>query len=258
MSTALSTIITNAQSNWPSGFHDAELTTAVLVRYANDIQREICRTYNFDWMKQTVRRSTVNETQRYAVPVAGDTDWTELLGPSATVLRFKRDIDLWLMNSQSYRVPLTKVHKSILEDKAKLVKVTGKGIPEYFTVEQGKIWLYKIPDHSYNSSSAWTMNLEFFGYLADLASGGSNVITNNHPLVLEYGITARGYAFAKDWEAANYWRGKAQEIFAEMIEEDKDLQLTGQEEGFYPSDADAIGGGEPATGFLQNTDWYSG
>ncbi len=256
MSTALSTIITQARTNWPSDFHSSELTDAVLLRYANDIQREICRSYNFDWMKQTVRRNTADETQTYSLPVAGDSSWTEQLS-GATVLRFKRDIDLWLINSQNYRVPLTKVHKSILEDKLYLAKVTGKGIPAYFTIEQGRIWLYKKPDHSLNNSTAWSMNLEFFGYLADLIAGGNNVITNEHPLILEYGITARGYAFAKDWEAVDKWMAKAKEIFGQMVNEDLELQLTGQEEGMHPSDADSIGGREAGIGFLQDTSWYN-
>lgn len=255
MSTALSTIVTQAQSNFPSGFHADDLTTTVLTRYANDLQRELCRAHNFAWMKQEVTRDTADETQKYTLPTAGDTDWTDIL--ETTVLRFKRDISLELINSQEYRVPLIKLHKQILEDKKILAKETGKGTPRYYDVDQDRIWLYKIPKHVYNSGEAWTMNFEFFGYLADLAAGGNNVLTNKHPLVLEYGITARGFAFAKDWTAFAKWKQFALDIFAQMIDEDIDLQLSGQEEGFFPAPADSIGGGDVYRGFLQGTSWYT-
>lgn len=255
MSTALSTIVTQAQSNFPSGFHSDTLTTTVLTRYANDLQRELCRVHNFAFMKQEVTRSTNDETQKYTLPTAGDTDWTDIL--AAAVLRFKRDISLELINSQSYRIPLTKLHKQILEDKKILAKETGTGTPRYYDVDQKRIWLYKIPKHSYNSDEAWTMNFEFFGYLADLASGGNNDLTNYHPLVLEYGITARGFAFAKDWTAFAKWKQLALDIFSQMVDEDLDLQLSGIEEGFFPDPADSIGGGDPYRGFLQGTSWYT-
>lgn len=260
MSTLLSTIVAQVQSNFPSGYHSADLTTTVLTRYANEVQREICRAHNFAFMKQEVTRNTSDETQTYVLPTADDSDWTEVLADS-TVLRFKRDISLELINSQGYRVNphgkgIVKLHKQILEDKKILLKEEGKGIPSYYDVDQDRIWLYKIPDHSFNADSAWTMNFEFFGYLADLASGGNNVLTNKHPLILEYGITARGFIFGKDWTAAEKWKDMARIIFGQMFEEDTDLQLSGQEEGFFPSPADSIGGGDVYKGFLQGTEWY--
>jgi len=206
-------------------------------------------------MKQEVTRDTSDETQKYTLPTAGDENWTEVLS-EATILRFKRDISLELINSQSYRVPLIKLHKQILEDKKVLAKETGTGTPRYYDVDQDRIWLYKIPKHSYNADTAWTMNFEFFGYLADLAAGGNNVLTNKHPLILEYGITARGYIFAKDWTAAEKWKEMARIIFGQMLEEDLDLQLSGQEEGLFPSPENAVGGGDVYKGFLQGTSWY--
>jgi len=258
MSTLLSTIVTQAQANFPSGFHEDDLTATVLTRYANDLQRELCRAHNFAFMKQEVTRDTGDETQKYTVPTAeaSGTTWTEVIAGS-TILRFKRDISLELINSQEYRVPLIKLHKQILEDKKILAKETGKGIPRYYDVDQDRIWLYKIPDHSFNANVAWTMNLEFFGYLADLAAEGNNVLTNKHSLVLEYGITARGFAFAKDWTSFNRWKQLALDIFSQMIEEDTDLQLSGMEEGMFPSPADSIGGGDVYKGFLQGTSWYT-
>jgi len=255
MTTALSAIVTQAQSNFPSGFHSAELTTTVLTRYANDVQGQICLAHNFAFMKQEVTRSTDDETQKYSLPTAGDSNWTDVL--EGTVLRFKRDISLELINSQSYRVPLTKLHKQILEDKKVLAKETGNGIPQYYDVDQNRIWLYKIPKHSYNSGEAWTMNFEFYGYLADLASGGNNVITNKYQLVLEFGITAKGYAWAKDWESYEKWVQLARDVFAAMVNEDLELQLSGQEEGFFPDPANSVGGGDPYKGFLQGTEWYT-
>jgi len=209
-------------------------------------------------MKQEVTRSTVDETQKYSVPTAeaSGTTWTEVIAGS-TILRFKRDISLELINSQSYRVPLIKLHKQLLEDKKVLAKETGKGIPRFYDIDQQRIWLYKIPEHTYNAGSAWTMNFEFFGYLADLATGDSNELTDNHNLILEYGATARGFAFGKDWREADRWTQMAQDIFLQMVDEDTDLQLSGQEEGMFPDPANSVGGGDPYKGFLQGTDWYT-
>lgn len=258
MSTTLTTIRDRVKENWPAEFHATELTNAVITRYLNSVQRELCRAHNFAFMKQEVTRLTVDETQKYTLPTAGDANWTEVL-TGATVLRFKRDISLELINSQSYRVPLIKLHKQLLEDKKVLAKETGKGIPQYYDVDQKRIWLYKIPDHDYNDNTAWTMNFEFYGFLADVAddSSDNNELTNNHPLILEYGATARGFAFAQDWVAYAKWLNLAQEIFLIMLEEDTELQLSGQEEGFFPDPAQAVGGGDPYKGFLQGTDWYT-
>jgi len=148
-------------------------------------------------------------------------------------------------------------HKQILEDKRILAKETGEGIPRYYDVDQSLIWLYKIPKHSYNASTAWSMNFEFFGYLADLGTGDNNELTDNHNLVLEYGATALGYVFGKDFKAADRWEQMAQDIFNQMIEEDTDLQLSGQEEGLFPDPAQSVGGGDPYKGFLQGVDWYT-
>ena len=258
MATLASTILARIVTNWPTGYHSTDLTAAVRLRHLNEVQRQLCRAHNFAFMKQEVTRSTADETQKYSVPTAeaSGTTWTEVIAGS-TILRFKRDISLELINSQSYRIPLIKLHKQLLEDKKILAKETGKGIPAYYDVDQQRIWLYKLPDHSFNADTAWTMNLEFFGYLADLATGGSNELTDNHNLLLEYAATARGYIFGKDWEEANRWKTMGQEIFVQMVEEDIDLQLSGQEEGFFPDPAQAIGGGDPYKGFLQGTDWYT-
>jgi hypothetical protein len=209
-------------------------------------------------MKQEVTRPTADETQKYSLPIdeASGTTWTEVLD-GAKILRFKRDISLELINSQSYRVPLIKLHKQLLEDKKILAKETGKGTPRYYDVDQSRIWLYQIPDHNYNAGSAWTMNFEFFGYLADLATGDSNELTDNHNLLLEYTATARGFVFGRDWAAVEKWKQMAQDIFAAMVDEDLDLQLSGQEEGFFPDSADSIGGGDVYKGFLQGTSWYT-
>ncbi len=258
MSTTASTILARIVTNWPSGYHSTDLTPAVRLRHLNEVQRRACRAYNFAFMKQEVTRSTADETQKYSLPTdeTSGATWTEVLN-GARILRFKKDISLELINSQEYRVPLIKLHKQLLEDKRILAKETGKGTPRYYDIDQNRIWLYQIPDHSYNAETAWTMNFEFFGYLADLVTGGSNELTDNHNLLLEYAATARGLVFGKDWAAVEKWKQMAQDIFAAMVDEDLDLQLSGQEEGFFPAPADSIGGGDVHRGFLQGTEWYT-
>lgn len=261
MSTTIATIIDHVQANLPTGYHSDDLTDAVLARYINNIQEQLCRAHNFAFMKQEVTRSTSDETQTYSLPTAGDSDWTRVAGGgSSTVLRFKRDISLELINSQSYRVPLIKLHKQLLEDKKILAKETGTGIPQYYDVDQNLIWLYKKPKHSYNADSAWTMNFEFYGYLTDVSDDGSdhNEVTDNHDLLLEYGATSSCFVYGKNWTEADKWKQMASDIFLQMLDEDTDLQLSGIEEGMFPADAQSIGGGSPYKGFLQGVDWYVG
>lgn len=255
--TTLSTLRASVLANWPTDYHSDVLDAGKRDLYINEVQREVCRAHNLSFMKQEVTRSTADETQTYSVPVAGDSNWTRVAGPS-TVLRFKRDISLELINSQSYRVPLIKLHKQLLEDKKVLAKETGKGIPRYYDIDQELIWLYKIPEHDFNAGSAWTMNFEFYGYLANLSGDSDhNALTDRHPLILEYGATAKGFAYGKDWAEHAKWKKMAADIFLQMVNEDLDLQLSGQEEGFFPDPADSIGGGDPYKGFLQGTDFYT-
>ena len=246
----LSELRTIIQANWPSGFHSDDLTDAKVNTLINNAQRWVCRgsiiagdlvlNHNFSFLKQEVTRSTADQTQTYSLPTAGDTDWVTV--PSGgTVRKFKSDDTCELINSEDYRIPLIKQIKRNMEEKQEFLNTVGYGIPTYYVIDGGYVGLYRIPDHSYNSDTAYTINLEFYGYLADLsADADTNALTADFPDVLEYHATAAGFRFGFDVEHAEYYERKAKERLIEMITADQDEMFSGLEEGMSPPDDQSL------------------
>ncbi len=247
----LSALLTIIQANLPTNFHSTELTTAKLTEFINKSQLWVCRgslflpggivlNHNFSFLKQEVTRPTVDETQRYSLPVAGDTDWITV--PSGgTVQKYKADYTCDLINSESYHSPLTKSLKKTLEEKDELRNALGYGIPKYYCIDGSFLWLYRIPAHGYNGDNAWTINLEFYSYLTDLSGDDdSNVLTDDYSDVLEWKATAAAFRFGFDIEQAEYYEGKAKEELARMISEDADRVLGALEEGLFPTEGQSL------------------
>lgn len=247
----LSALRTKIQANWTTGYHSTDLTTAKVNSFINDAQRWVCKgsiilpgilfNHNFSFLKQEVTRSTTTQIQTYSLPVASDSNWA-IVPANGTVRRFKAEANSCeLINSESYRLPLIKQFKNNLEQKREFRNTLGYGIPSYYCIDGDYLWLYQIPDHSFNSDTAFTINFEFYGYLADLsADDDSNVLTNNFPDVLELKATALGFRFGFDPEKAEYFEGKAKEKLAEMISEDQQRTLTGLEEGMQPDEGQSL------------------
>ncbi len=246
----LSVLSAIIQSNWPTGFHSAELTSAKRTTLINNAQRWVCKgsiilpgvllNHNFSWTKQEVTRSTTTQTQTYSLPTAGDSDWATV-PTNGTVRRFKADSTCELINSDSYRSFLIKQLKKNMEEKTEFRNTIGYGIPTYYCIDRDYLWLYRIPDHAYNGDTAWTINLEFWGYLADLSNDDdNNVLTDDFPDVLEYHATAAGFRFGFDIEQAEYFEGKAKERLAEMISADQQLTLGALEEGMTPDEGQSL------------------
>jgi len=240
----LSVLRTNVQGNWPIGYHSTELTSAKVTGFINDAQKWVCRgnlvlpsgqviSHNFSFLEQEVTRSTTTQQQKYSLPTAGSTDWTEVA--SGTVRRFKSEITCEIINSENYRLPLERRFKTHIENDSEFANTLGYGIPSVYCITQEYLWLYKIPDHDYNNSTAFTINFEFYGYLPPLVEDtDSNVLTNNFDEVLEYRATAMGFRFGYDADKAEYFEAKAKERLYEMIREDEDRKLTGIETGLEP------------------------
>jgi hypothetical protein len=253
---------TAVQNNWPSGLAtDLGITVVnggILDGWLNDMQRRTCRTFNFSWMKQQVYRSTTTLTDKYALPTAEDSNWTDV--DAATVKRFKNEVSCWLKNYNDYRKQLLRRFKTSIEEDGYFDNTVGYGIPTCYYVDADYLKLFKLPDHSYNNDEAFVIYLLFYGYLADLSDSNiSNIITANFPELLEYGATAMGFRFANDIEMSDYWMAQAKEIFTEMVQADQIAEHAGVEEGMQPAFGQALGGQarEPAR-FWQSTDWYNG
>lgn len=228
----LSEIRTDVQSNWPSGFHSSDLDSNKIDEFINKIQREVCRVHNFTWMEKEIEADTVDEQRRYAVPDGTGTTW-----------KYKDEISCELMDYNNYRKPLQKLFKKSIEENRLFKDTTAKGTPTHYCVRAGYIELWKLPDHAANNDTAFTINFEFYGYLADLSDDtDTNEITNQYPLVLEYGATALGFRFGLDIEMAEYYESKAAGILVEMIKEDNSRKFSSIEEGMRPARGQSIGG----------------
>lgn len=196
-------------------------------------------------MEMEVTRSTVDEQRKYGLPSAGDANWTDV--NSGTVRKFKTEIEngVELLDSNSYRKPLTKIFKSEIKNRREFKDTTASGTPTHYCMEEENLELWKLPDHSYNNDSAWTIYLAYYGYLADLSGDtDTNAITNQYPEVLEYYATALGFRFGLDAEMEQYWLSRAAQVLSEMIQEDNDKKLSTIEEGMRPASGQSIGGDE--------------
>ena len=240
---ALSDIRSDVQDNWPDNYHSDDLDDDKTDEYINLAQRWVCRTHNFTWMEQECTRDTVDSQRQYNTPTAADASWTDV--NSGTVRKFKTEIEngCELLDADSYRKELTKAFKSDLKHKSIFKNTAAKGRPTYYCIEQGYIELWKLPDHTYNASTAWTIYLAFYGYLADMTSDtDTNAITDDYPEVLEYYATALGYRFGGDADMEQYWLDRAAQVLAEMIAEDVERKLSTIEEGIRPARGQSLGG----------------
>lgn len=245
---ALSDIRSDVQANWPTNYHSSDLDDDKTDEYINLAQRWVCRKHNFTWMEIEVTRSTVDSQRQYGLPTAGDTDWTDV--NSGTVRKFKAEIENGcdLVDANDYRKILTKLFKSQIKARKEFKNTTDAGTPTTYCIEEEYIELWKLPDHSANSDTAWTIYLAYYGYLADLSdSNTTNAITADYPEVLEYYATALGYKFGEDPDMEEYWLGKARQVLADMIAEDVQRKLSTIEEGMRPEAGQSLGGDDDLT-----------
>lgn len=252
---------TAIQLNWPSGITtDLGITVingGILDGWINDMQRRTCRDFNFSWMKQQVYKNTTTLTQKYAVPTAGDTGWTDV--DAETVKKFKSEQSCWLKDYLNYRKQLLRRFKTSIEEDGYYDNTVGYGIPDCYYIDANYLNLFKLPDHNYNNDTAFVIYLLFYGYLADLSdSNTSNIITTSYPELLEYGATAMGFRFAHDIDMSDYWMAQAKEIFTEMVAADHVAELAGVEEGMQPAAGQSLGA-RPRKDliYFQSSDWYS-
>ena len=247
------------QGNWPADYHSDYLTDDKTDEYINTSQRWVCRgtliipqiinvlNYNFSWMKRECTASTVDSQQRYALPDGTGSIWD-----------FKSEISCDLIDADDKRVPLTRKFKQDIENDPRFNDTTDEGTPDTYCIDHDAIWLYPIPDHTKNSGSAWTFNLEYYGYILDLSGDtDTNVLTNEYPLILEYGGTELGFRYGQDFEQAEYWKKLKQEMFLEMVKADHQLEFSNIEEGFQPRAGCGLGEGFPGySGYYTNPTHY--
>ena len=189
-------------------------------QWINDAQRRICRSHNFTFMESEVDTTLVVGQRGYALPTASGDD-----------LRFKTEISLEIIDSDSDRITLKRIYKQDAENRSEFVDNAGDGTPRNYAIQKGQIYLYPIPD------TALTMNLEYYGFLDDLsADTDTNDLEANYPEVLEAFATSFGFRYVFEEERANYWESKGIDLISEMVRESNDMKYGNIEEGMFPED----------------------
>ena len=234
------------ESNWPDGFCDnrpVPITDTKKDSWINESQRWVCRgalflptgeklKHNFSFLETENQGSTVDLQRRYALPTEDAAN---------NIRKFKVEISCELINYNDYRVPLTRLFKKDIEDRPKFVNTQDAGTPSHYCIQENDLCLFKLPDHSYNNDTAWTINLEYYGYLITLSDDDdNNILTNDWPEVLEWYATALGFRFGFDGQKAEYYESKAKEMLLAMIQEDQAKALTGIEEGMKPAQGQSM------------------
>jgi len=216
-------------------------TADLTKRWINRAVRWACRgrvitpagliSHNFSFLINEVQCSTVDEQRKYDLPD----------GTTSTIWKFRKDKNVELVDASSYRVPLTKFLKKDIEDDSDFAYLLDKGAPTHYCIEQSKLWLYPLPDHSANEDTAWTVNMEYYGYLPELSEDtDTNIFTVQHPELIEWKATALGMEWAKDEQVA-YYDSKAKERLLEIITDDQEIDLGGIERGMEPSEDSQLG-----------------
>jgi len=217
-------------------------TVAMTKRWINRAVRWACEgqvigagrlliSHDFSFLKNEVQAATIDEQRKYDLPD----------GSISTVWEFRKDRNVELIDVSNYRRPLTKLHKTDIEDDPDFAYLLDKGIPSHFCIEQSKLWLFPLPDHSFNEDTAWTINMEYYGYLSELsADADTNIFTLKFPDLLEWKATALGMEWSKDEQVA-YFDNKAGEKLMRMITNDQAIDLGGIERGMVPSDGAQLG-----------------
>lgn len=220
------------------------LTDAMKKHWINQAQRWSCEgqvivpgspmiQHNFSFLVCEAQANTVDEQRKYALPD----------GAVSGVWEFRKDKNIELVNSQNYRVSLTKFLKRDIEDDPNFSYLLGKGTPSHFCIEQFDLWLYKLPDHSCNEDTAWTINMEYYGYLADLSADvDTNVLTNKYHDLLEWKATELGFEWAKDTDASAFYGNKAIKRLLEIINNDQAIELGAVERGMQPVPGQSLAG----------------
>lgn len=261
---SMTDIRSDIQALLPSGYFANVLTDAKLLALINAAQRWVCRgtyinnegrrvNHNFSWLTRECTQSTTDEQQRYSLP-----DGTLQDAGGQWIWRFKNEISAELIDYQSHRVPLVRTFKGQVENDPRFVDSADVGKPRAYVVDQQQLWLYPKPDHGLNNNSPWTINLEYYGYLPDLSvSEPSNYLTAHCPEILTREGLGAAYEVGHDYDNANYWHNKAQELLIELINEDVAGTHSGIETGLRPTLANAAGYGSAAGAEITTSGGYA-
>jgi hypothetical protein len=190
-------------------------------------------------MESDADTTLVVDQRNYTLPDASGSD-----------LRFKSEISLEIIDSNSKRVKLKRIFKQDAERRTEFSDTTESGTPRTYSIQKGQIYLFPMPD------TALTMNLEYYGFLDDLsADTDTNDLIDDYPDAVEFLATSNALRYVHEEERADYWESKAMALVQEMIKEDNQNKYGNIEEGMEP---EAGSGTFPRARYVNDylLEWY--
>lgn len=222
--------LSDIRSDVDNNINRDDVTDTQIDGWINDAQRIICRAENFRFMEAEATASTVDDQRKYGLP------------DGTNSLRFKEEISCQLEDADDDRVELIKIHKQDVESKQIYTETTDDGVPKYYCIQDEALHLYPLPDHSENDDTAWTINLEYYGYLGDLSNDtDTNDLIDNYPVVVKTLATALGLRWAGERRQSDTWMKDYRELLVQMIQESNGYKYGNIEEGFRPRDGSNLG-----------------
>lgn len=175
-----------------------EITELIPV-WINRVQFEICRAYNFSFLKTINFIETTAGTSEYSLPDD-----------------FKDDISIWVESENAY-LPLELI---TFDDALKLYPPNApQGRPERFVMMDGKIYLYPTPDKTYSLMEY------YYRYLPELVNDeDTNYITENFPDVLVKGAVYEGMVWLQEGDMT-IWLQRYQSALRDMIAYDQKRRI---------------------------------
>ena len=208
-----------------------DISTGQIGTWINKVVRDICRDYNFSFMIDSQNISTVDGQRTYALPDGTGAD-----------LRYKVEIDTQLIDYLNNRQRFVKHTREDIEESGYYDDTTDKGNPLDYAIENRNLYVYPLPDHSLNNSSAWTMPFRYYGYLATLVNDAdTNYLTDYNPYVLVYGALAEAFRYVYEENRATYYDQQYAKELQRLVQEE--IQETSAEidDGMRPTAGNTLG-----------------
>jgi len=188
-----SDIVTAVSNN----LNRSDITTAQILNWLNDRQKQICNMDNFYFMEKAVTAiPTIASTQSYSI--------------SSAVGAYKDELQMWLVSGGNKKILIKWVGS---EAEKAYTNPTQSGEPTNYWVWDQKYWLYPIPD------AVYTLELKCYVYVDDITNTAAelNDICKYWPDLLINGATSDGFHYLQMPDKYTEWESKASNELAKLM-----------------------------------------
>lgn len=177
-----------------------------ILQWINDTQTEVCNKANF-WFLRTNSSLAVVEGDK-SVSLPSD---------------FKDEDGVWLEITTGSITEWTELHYMDYIDLRRHYDDTTKQQPANYLLDNGNLVFRPVADQSY------TIRLDYYKYLADLAAGGSsNDLLDQYPDILETGATYRCFRYLGEMEDMAGWKSLYMEKLRDLVIANAERTLPGE------------------------------